>query len=87
MDLLTLAGLTTEEQAKQVRSITFRQSGANGGARIYEMYVKVPVTSTGITSVNTTDSSSQKVVKFIKNGKVVILKNDVMYNVQGQVIK
>ena len=87
MDLLTLAGLTTEEQAKQVRSITFRQSGANGGARIYEMYVKVPVTSTGITSVNTTDSSSQKVVKFIKDGKVIILKNGVMYNVQGQVIK
>ena len=50
LDVLELAGLTSETDRLKVRSITFSQSGANGGARIYDMYVRVPDTSgtTGI---------------------------------------
>ena len=44
LDVLQLAGLTSEADRAQVRSVTFAQSGANGGARIYDMYVRVPDT-------------------------------------------
>ena len=83
IDVLDLAGLD-EETAKKVRSITFAQSSANGGARIYDMYVRVPATATGISGVTVQNANSSKVVKFIKNGKVVIMKNGVLYNVLGQ---
>ena len=43
LDVLELAGLTSERDRMDVRSITFAQSGANGGARIYDMYVRVPL--------------------------------------------
>jgi len=43
MDVLQLAGLTSEADREKVRSITFAQSGANGGTRIYDMYVRVPL--------------------------------------------
>lgn len=36
-DVLELLALTTEEQSKGIRTITFQQDGANGGACIYEM--------------------------------------------------
>lgn len=83
IDVLDLAGLD-EETAKKVRSITFAQSSANGGARIYDMYVRVPATATGISGVTVQNANNSKVVKFIKNGKVVIMKNGVLYNVLGQ---
>jgi hypothetical protein len=83
IDVLDLAGLD-EETAKKVRSITFAQSSANGGARIYDMYVRVPATATGINGVTIQDANSSKAVKFIKDGKVVIMKNGVLYNVFGQ---
>ena len=84
LDLLALAGLTTDEQRVNVRKLTFSLSGANGGARIYEMYVTVPTTTTGINGVTVQNANNSKVVKFIKNGKVVIMKNGVLYNVLGQ---
>ena len=86
IDVLDLAGLD-EDTAKKVRSITFAQSGANGGARIYDMYVRVPATSTptGISVVS--GSTAEKTQKAILNGRLVILKNGVRYNAQGQIIK
>ena len=86
-DVLDLAGLD-EETAKKVRSITFAQSGANGGARIYDMYVRVPVqggTTTGINVVS--DTAADKAHKMLQNGRLVILKNGIRYNAQGQIIK
>ena len=53
LDLLALAGLTSDSDRLKVRSITFSQSGANGGARIYDMYVRVPDTNgtTGLVGI------------------------------------
>lgn len=84
LDLLNLLGLTTDTERSKVRSITFKQSGANGGARIYEMYISVPDVAAGINGVTIQDANSSKAVKFIKDGKVVIMKNGVLYNVFGQ---
>jgi hypothetical protein len=83
-NILELAGITTEEQATQVRSITIQQSGANGGARIYEMYVKVPDTNgAGIESVKAAVQTG-RTMKVLENGRLVIVKNGERYNVAGQ---
>ncbi len=84
LDLLNLLGFTTDTERSKVRSITFKQSGANGGARIYEMYISVPDVAAGINGVTIQNANSSKAVKFIKDGKVVIMKNGVLYNVFGQ---
>ena len=87
-DILVNAGLTNEDDRVNVRNITFQQSGANGGARIYDMLIKVPAANdvpTGITSVGSLTAG--KVVKVISNGSLVIRKGDVNYNIQGQEVK
>ncbi|MBO6191935.1 MAG: right-handed parallel beta-helix repeat-containing protein [Prevotella sp.] len=86
-NLLEMAGLTSEAQAKKVRSISIEQSGANGGTRIYDMYVRVPdASATSIATVKTA-TQGERTVKMMENGRIVILKNGVRYNVQGQIIK
>ena len=83
-DVLQNAGLT-EEQAKNIRTIEILNTKSSGGARIYDMYVRVPSnTPDGINDVTVQKANNQKAVKFIKNGKVMILKNGVLYNVLGQ---
>ena len=84
MDILDLAGLTSDDDRVKVRSITFAQKGANGGARIYDMYVSVPDNSTAIHSPLTTHPSP---LKFLQNGRLVILKNGQRYNAQGQMFR
>ena len=82
-DALAAAGLTDENQLMQVRSISFQQDGANGGARVYDMYVKVPdVDLTGI-STPTGIKKNAGVTKVIKNGRLMIIKNRQRYNVLG----
>ena len=85
MDVVNLAGLD-EDTAKKVRSITFAQSGANGGARVYDMYVKIPSNTTGIQSINTV-STDTRTMKLMVDGRIVIVKDGRRYNVQGQIIK
>ena len=86
-DVLAAAGLTEEAVRMQVRSITFQQDGANGGARIYDMLVKVPLNSTptGISVVGS--SATDTIHKMLQNGRLVIMKNGIRYNAQGQIIK
>ena len=60
MDVLALAGLTSDTECLKVRSITFSQSGANGGTRIYDMYVRVPDTS-GTTGIATMQNAQRTI--------------------------
>ena len=87
-DLLELLGLTTDTERENVRSVTIQQEGANGGARIYEMYITVPNTETGINNVNGNANGNFNIapVKVLKNGRFVIEKNGKAYNAQGQII-
>ena len=83
-DVLTEAGLTDEADCMKVRSITFQQNGANGGTRIYDMYVRIPdVTETGITAVSSS-SNAAVTFKYIDNNRIVISKGGNTYNTQGQ---
>ena len=83
LDVLSLAGIN-EATAKQIRSLTFRQKGANGGARIYDMYVRVPATdASGITSVNVA-AEKVRTQKVLEGGRLVIIKNGERFNLAGQ---
>lgn len=83
LDVLALAGLTNEEDCKKVRSITFAQSGANGGARIYDMYVSIPDITTCV-SVVSRNSADGTVHKYLLNGRLVIEQHGVRHNLSGQ---
>ena len=91
-DVLDAAGLTDEDVMVNVRSITFQQDGANGGARVYDMYVRVPEdagTTTGIEGVGSRIDGQGETLegrrsKVFRNGRLIILKNGLQYNVQGQ---
>ena len=89
MDILSLAGLDNDDDRIKVRSITFAQKGANGGARIYDMLVSVYTGEpAGIRNITDT-ANGQPIVatKIMKNGRVVIVKNGQHYNTMGQAIR
>ena len=94
LDILDLAGLTSDDVRTKVRSITFAQSNANGGARIYDMYVSVPTNSTdGIKShevyePNETHKTNRahKTHKILQEAGIVIIKDGQRYNAIGQKI-
>ena len=85
-DILEKAGLTNEADLLKVRSITFQQTGANGGSRIYEMYVRVPLNETGVNNINANDNANQNATpaKVVVNGRIAIIKNGVRYDLMGR---
>lgn len=83
-DVIQIAGLT-EAQAKNVRTIEILNTKSSGGARIYDMYIRVPdPNATSISNVNANTNVNNITRKYISNGKVVIVKNGVRYNALGQ---
>lgn len=86
-DLIEQAGIS-EATAKQIRTIELLNTSSSGGARVYDMYVRVPDYSgtTGISSVADSPRAA-KTYKAIENGRIVIVKDGVRYNLQGQIIK
>ena len=82
-DLIEVAGIN-EDVAKQIRTIELLNASSSGGARVYDMYVRVPdAAATAITTVKTVNSYD-RIAKMMEAGRVVILKNGVRYNLQGQ---
>ena len=76
--------ICSEEVAKQIRTVELLNAASGGGARVYDMYVRVPdTTATSISTVKTANSN-ERIVKMMENGRVVILKNGERYNLQGQ---
>ena len=86
-DLIEVAGLT-EDVAKQIRTIELINTNTGGGARVYDMYVRVPDTNTtGIYTVNREPTANGAVYDlqgrrvsqpskgiYIMNGKKIIVK-------------
>lgn len=85
-DILEQAGLTNEADRLKVRSITFQQNSANGGSRIYEMYVRVPLNETGVNNINANDNANLNATpaKVVVNGRIAIIKNGVRYDLMGR---
>jgi hypothetical protein len=88
LDVLDLAGLSSDDERARVRSIVFQQSGANGGARIYEMYVSIPDGwSTGILNVHKNGDIHKRVVKCLQDGRLVIEKDGNRFNALGSPLR
>ncbi|WP_407401349.1 hypothetical protein [Sodaliphilus sp.] len=75
-------GVTITESGKLTVAAADVLTGEIYGGSEIEYVIKAPVT--GINDINV---NAVKVVKTIENGQVVIVKDDVKYNVAGQVIK
>ena len=82
-DMIEVAGIS-EDVAKQIRTIELLNASSGGGARVYDMYVRVPdVSATAVTTVKTTNSKTCT-VKTMENGRIVIIKDGQRYNLHGQ---
>ena len=76
-----------EEQAKRIRTLELLNTSSGGGARVYDMYVRVPATSaTGIVGLRTTDNKPQT-RKFMENGLLIIEHNGQRYDAAGRQLK
>ena len=88
-NMIAQAGIS-EEVAKQIRTIELINTSSSGGARVYDMYVRVPDTGTA-TGIETYKDNkaykANKTYKAMENGRLVIVKDGIRYNVQGQTIK
>ena len=82
-DMIEVAGIS-EDVAKQIRTIELLNTAASGGARVYDMYVRVPDASATTVATLKTANSNEHIVKMMENGRIVILKNGERYNLQGQ---
>lgn len=85
-DVLQQAGLS-EEQGMNIRTIEILNTKSSGGARVYDMYVRIPDTEAiaeGIAAPRAIINN--KVAKFFRNGRLVIEKRDQRFNALGQKI-
>ena len=82
-NILDKAGLS-EADALKLESIQITNSSSTGECRIYDMYIRVPLTETGINNVNANANGSTQISKVIKSGRMVIVKDGNSYNAQGQ---
>ncbi len=83
-NVLSVAGIT-EEVAKQIRSIEILNAASGGEARIYDMYVRVPdYSETAISNINVNAAASTVTGKFVENGRIVVVKNGVRYDLLGR---
>ena len=83
-NLIEVAGIT-EDVAKQIRRIELLNASTGGGARVYDMYVRVPDTSvTGIETFKATVFRPMGTTKVLEQGRLVIVRNGDRYRVTGQ---
>ena len=79
-DVLEQAGLT--ECSTEIRTLSLLNNNSGGEVRLYDMYIRVPDThSTVIDDVTTV---SGRTAKFLRDGRLLILRNGATYNALGQ---
>lgn len=84
-DVLQHAGLS--DKGETLKDITLINNNTSGEVRMYDMYVRVP--DNGTTGIGTVanGAKSNRVVKFVKDNRIIIEKNGVEYNTLGQPIR
>lgn len=83
-DVIGNAGLT-EDEAKNIRTIEILNTKSSGGARVYDQYIRVPLTESAISNVNENANLNVNVpVKVFSGGRIVVLKNGVRYDILGR---
>ena len=84
-DVLEHAGLV--EKCTDIRTLSLLNNNSGGEVRIYDMYIRVPDTNGTPSCIHMVDSdAADKTVKIIRDGRLVIQRNGVLYNVQGQLL-
>ena len=85
-NMIEVAGIS-EPVAKQIRTIELLNTASGGGARVYDMYVRVPDYSQDLTGISQmlTGGRPQSTMKYVSNGRLIIEKNGIRYNAQGQI--
>lgn len=83
-DVIGNAGLT-EDEAKNIRTIEILNTKSSGGARVYDQYIRVPLTESAISNVNESANLNVNVpVKVVSGGRIVVVKNGVRYDILGR---
>lgn len=86
-DLIEQAGIS-EEKAKKIRTIELLNTSGSGGARVYDMYIRVPDNGTTSIGQRTTVNGQQaKPRKYMINGQLVIEVNGIRYDAVGRRLK
>ncbi len=82
-NVLDNAGIT---DGRQVRTLELLNTNTGGGARVYDMYIRVPDNSsvTGIESLSPTIQSRSMVRKYLRDGRLIIERDGLRYNALGQ---
>ena len=81
-NLLDVAGI---DDGNKVRTLELLNNSSSGGARIYDVYIRVPDTSaTGISTIGTKKTAA-KVTKHLDGRQLVIEKDGVRYTLMGTV--
>ena len=95
-DIIAQAGIS-EDVAKQIRTLELLNTSSSGGARVYDMYVRVPDTNGGTTGIGAYEANgayganeangANRAYKFLNGGQLIIQKNGQRYTLQGQLMK
>lgn len=79
----TALATATAENLSVTGELTFTVTYKSG----VKLSLKVESTSTGINDISTTKKNSTKVIKYIENGQIVIVKNGKRYTISGVQMK
>ena len=86
-DLIAQAGLS-ETQGKKIRQIELLNTSSSGGARVYDMYVRVPdASATAIAPQHPTPNThhpTPNTRKYMQDGQLVIEHNGLRYDAVGR---
>lgn len=82
-DLIALTGVA---DPTQLRELTLQNNSTSGGARIYDVYIRIPdVDATAVSA--TAATAAPAAVKRLSGGRLVVSRAGKDYNLQGQQLK
>ena len=79
-DVLEQAGLT--ERSTEIRTLSLLNNNSGGEVRLYDMYIRVP--DANPTVIDDVTTVSGRTAKFLRDGRLLILRNGATYNALGQ---
>ena len=79
-DVLEQAGLT--EHSTEIRTLSLLNNNSGGEVRLYDMYIRVP--DANPTVIDDVTTVSGRTAKFLRDGRLLILRNGATYNALGQ---
>lgn len=81
-----LIALTDVADPTQLRELTLQNNSTSGGARIYDVYIRIPdVAATAVSAPHAT--AAPAAVKRLSGGRLVVSRAGNDYNLQGQQLK